>query len=181
VTVREDRPGERRLVGYVVPAGPGVSAAGVLDNLRAQLPPYLVPSALVILDALPVRPNGKVDRSALPAPAAQTDSPADVAADETAADQAPEPAEPTLSQDEIEQVLAQIFADALGGATVGRDQDFFQSGGDSLAATQVIARVFEEFAVELPLPTIFEAPTIAGMTLMVLDAAAGGGGWDWDQ
>lgn len=178
VTVREDRPGERRLVGYVVPARSGVSVAEILGNLRAQLPPYLVPSALVSLDALPVLPNGKLDRSALPAPVAQNDS-AELAPEP--ADLAPEPAEQALTQEEIEQTLGQIFADVLGRATVGRDQDFFQSGGDSLGATQVIARVLEEFAVELPLPTIFEAPTVAGMTLMVLGAAADGTGWDWDE
>jgi amino acid adenylation domain-containing protein len=176
VTVREDQPGERRLVGYVVPTRSGVSVTELLDNLRAQLPPYLVPSELVILDALPVQPNGKLDRSALPAPVDQSDS-AEIGTEEMA----PEPTEQGLSQDEIEQTLSKIFADVLGRAAVGRDQDFFQSGGDSLGATQVIARVFEEFAVELPLPTIFEAPTVAGMTLMVLGAAAGGTGWDWDQ
>ncbi|MCP4659783.1 MAG: amino acid adenylation domain-containing protein, partial [bacterium] len=150
VVVREDTPGDRRLVAYLVVEGETAPAAPELrDALKAALPDYMVPSALVVLEALPLTPNGKVDRAALPAPERSAPESAFVA-----------------PRDPIEELLAEIWAAVLGhGAPdrerVGVDDNFFELGGHSLLATQVASRIREAFAVELPLQRLFEAPTIA--------------------
>ncbi|MBW3570023.1 MAG: amino acid adenylation domain-containing protein, partial [Gemmatimonadetes bacterium] len=141
VVVREDVPGEKRLVAYVV----GQAGAEELRaHLRASLPDYMVPAAFVALDALPLNANGKVDRRALPVP--------DFAAAEEAY-----VAPRTL----VEEVLAAIWAEVLRVDRVGVDDDFFASGGHSLLATRVVSRVRDVFGVELPLRALFEGPTLA--------------------
>jgi amino acid adenylation domain-containing protein len=149
VVVREDRPGDQRLVGYVVPADDTDDAGGLAENVRAHvarsLPEYLVPSAVVILDALPLSPNGKLDRRALPAP------------DRPSTDAYREPSTPQ------EKVVAGLFAEVLGLERVGAEDDFFELGGHSLLATRLISRVRAEFGVDLPVTAVFDAPTVAGV------------------
>ncbi len=158
VVAREDAPGDRRLVGYVVPADGGVSAAGLRAHLGARLPEHMVPSALVLLDALPLTPTGKVDRRALPAP---DGAPAGDAASAA-------PRTPTA------EVLAGAWAELLGVARVGAHDSFFELGGHSLLATQLASRVRRAFGVELPVRAVFEAPTLAGLAERV-DAAVRAG------
>jgi amino acid adenylation domain-containing protein len=146
--VREDVPGVRRLVAYAV-LGDGAAHGGeaIRQALRSHLPDYMVPSAVVTLDALPLTPNGKVDRAALPAPAAEVEGEGFVA-----------PRTPA------EEALAGIWAEVLG-ARVGVHDDFFMLGGHSLLAAQVVARVRDRLRVDLPVRTLFEAPTVAALSL----------------
>jgi amino acid adenylation domain-containing protein len=149
VQVREDVPGERRLVAYVVPAPGAVDdlPERVRARLRAELPAYMLPSAVVALDALPLTPNGKVDRRALPAPAPRRDGGAPQAEPRT----------------EVERALAAVWAEVLRADRVYLGDNFFELGGHSLLATQVVTRVRDALGVELPLAAVFEAPTLAGM------------------
>jgi amino acid adenylation domain-containing protein len=138
--------GEKRLVGYVAaPAAAGVTAAGLRAALGGRLPAYMVPSALVVLDAFPLTPGGKIDRRALPAPP-------DAGAEGYVAPRTP-----------AEEVLAGIFADVLRRERVGAADDFFAEGGHSLLATRVAARVRAAFGVELPLRAVFAEPTVQGL------------------
>jgi amino acid adenylation domain-containing protein len=146
--VREDVPGVRRLVAYAVPGNSAVHGGeAIRQALRSHLPDYMVPSAVVTLDALPLTPNGKVDRAALPAPAAEEAGEGFVA-----------PRTPA------EEALAGIWAEVLG-ARVGVHDDFFMLGGHSLLAAQVVTRVRDRLRVDLPVRTLFEAPTVAALSL----------------
>ncbi|MGW1131925.1 amino acid adenylation domain-containing protein [Streptomyces griseoluteus] len=152
VLVREDVPGDPRLVGYVVPApGTAPDAAALARTVGRALPAYMVPSAFVLLDALPLNANGKLDHRALPAPRAAT-----------AAGRAPRTAH--------EEVLAGLFADVLGVDAVGVDDDFFALGGHSLLATRLTGRVRTALGAELDLRTLFEHPTVASLAA-VLDTS----------
>ncbi|WP_328898078.1 non-ribosomal peptide synthetase [Streptomyces sp. NBC_00236] len=153
VVVREDIPGDRRLVAYVVPA-PGARPEGsaLARRVGRVLPAYMVPSAFVSLDALPLNANGKVDRSALPAPRAVATT-----------GRAPRTAH--------EEVLAGLFADVLGVAAVGIDDNFFSLGGHSLLATRLTGRVRTALGAEVGLGTLFEHPTVASLAA-ALDAGA---------
>ncbi|MFG3191577.1 amino acid adenylation domain-containing protein [Streptomyces omiyaensis] len=144
VVVREDQPGDRRLVGYVVAEdGAGAPPARELQSsVRAWLPDYMVPSAVVLLPAVPRTANGKLDRARLPRPEA-ADAPYRA------------PGTPR------ETALCALFAELLGVARVGLDDDFFALGGHSLLATRLAARVRSDLGVELPLRTLFAAPTVA--------------------
>ncbi|MER7847124.1 amino acid adenylation domain-containing protein [Kitasatospora sp. NPDC096077] len=140
---------ERRLIGYLVAApadAPTPTAAELRALLRAELPEYMVPSVFVTLDALPLSPNGKVDRAALPEPDATAER-------ATAAYVAP--------RDDTERVLAALWAELLEVEQVGAEDDFFALGGHSLLATRLASAVLETFGVELPLRELFEAPTLA--------------------
>jgi amino acid adenylation domain-containing protein len=141
VVVREDTPGDRRLVAYV--AGE-VAADEVREHLRGRLPEHMVPAAFVRLDALPLTANGKLDRKALPAPEF-----------ESAEDRYVAPRTP------VEEVLAGIWAEVLRLERVGVEETFFELGGHSLLATRVVSRIREVFSVELPLRALFEGPTVA--------------------
>ncbi|PZS15296.1 MAG: hypothetical protein DLM60_17665 [Pseudonocardiales bacterium] len=146
VIVREDRDDDKRLVAYVVPTMDTTFQSGSLrDYLRERLPDYMVPSALVMLAALPLTANGKLDRAALPAPELD------------AAGSGRAPRTPR------EQYLAEVFAEVLGLPEVDVDDDFFDLGGHSLLANRLVARVRATFGVELGLRSLFEAPTVAGL------------------
>lgn len=147
VVAREDTPGDKRLVAYLVlQSGATVSDSELRSALAGRLPDYMVPTAFAQLETLPLTPNGKIDRAALPAP----DS---INALHEATGDAP--------QTPTEEILEQILAPLLGLAHVGRDENFFLLGGHSLLGTQVIVRVAETFGVELSLRSLFDAPTIA--------------------
>ncbi|HEX7242948.1 MAG TPA: amino acid adenylation domain-containing protein, partial [Longimicrobiaceae bacterium] len=161
VVVREDAPGDPRLVGYVVPAaGATLPAAELREGLRRRLPEHMVPGAVVVLDALPLTPAGKLDRRALPAPAG--------AGEEGYA----APRTPT------EEVVAGIFAEVLGAERVGAQDNFFELGGHSLLATRVVARVAPALGIELPLRVLFEAQTVAGLAARIDAARLEGEGGD---
>ncbi len=153
VVVREDRPGDRRLVAYIVPNQQVEAIASQLDcYLQAQLPPYMVPGAWVLLESLPLTANGKVDRQNLPAP---DRSRPDLAAPFVA------PRHP------IEEKLAAIWSELLGVDRIGVNDRFFDLGGHSLIATQTIARIRTVFQVELSSELLFNSPTIASLAAAI--------------
>ena len=138
--------GERRLVGYVVPsAGARPDVAGLRAALSAALPDYMVPSALVVLERLPLTQNGKLDRRALPAPEGGSDR----------VYRAP--------RTPSEAVLCSLFAEVVGVERVGLDDNFFELGGHSLLATRLIGRVRASLGVELSIRSLFEAPSVAAL------------------
>ncbi len=147
VIAREDQPGNKRLVAYVVSNQESPTASELRRFLKEKLPDYMVPSAFVMLDALPLTPNGKVDRRALPAP-------------DTGLSQETSFVPPRTT---TEKVIAEIWAEVLGLKLVGIHDNFFELGGHSLLVTQVISRLRSAFEVELPLRCLFEFPTIAGV------------------
>ncbi|MFE4976936.1 amino acid adenylation domain-containing protein, partial [Kitasatospora sp. NPDC056651] len=155
VVAREDRPGDKRLVAYAVP-----SAGAVVDpvELRAfagtELPEFMVPAAIVVLDTLPLTGNGKVDKRALPAP------------DFTAESSGRAPRTPN------EELLCALFADVLALPRVNPEDSFFDIGGDSLSATRLAGRVRAVFNTELTIRELFETPTVARLAI-VLDRAPG--------
>ncbi|MGW4551986.1 amino acid adenylation domain-containing protein, partial [Streptomyces violaceorubidus] len=182
VTVREDTPGDRRLVAYVVPrtgmAGTGMASTGMAGtgmpgavaagtdaagtdakSLRAQLsavlPAHMVPSAFVTLDALPLTANGKVNRAALPAPVLTGTSTG---------------RRPRTPQEEI---LRTLFAEVLGVSEPGIDDSFFDLGGHSLLATRLVNRIRATLGVEIPVRRLFETPTVAQLAETLSDAAGG--------
>ncbi len=159
VVAREDRPGDRRLVAYLAAAGrPVPPAAELRELLRRRLPEYMVPSAFVALEALPLTASGKTDRRALPAPEAR------------------EAEEHTAPRTPSEEVVAGIFAEVLGVARVGAHDNFFELGGHSLLATRVLARLRPALGVEVPLRALFEAQTVAALAARVdAERAAGEG------
>ncbi len=162
VVAREDLPGQKQLVAYVTVEGDGVQGeaevcATLRRALQSRLPDYMVPSAFVLLDELPLSPNGKVDRKALPAP--------DYAA---AATRYVAPSTP------IEIALAPLWGNVLGRdtAAVGASSDFFELGGNSLLAVRLMTRLRSLLGVELPLRELFLAPTLEGFARRVASAGA---------
>ncbi|GEJ57770.1 hypothetical protein AMYX_25110 [Anaeromyxobacter diazotrophicus] len=151
--------GERRLVGYVVPLEGGPPGADALAaHLAARLPAYMVPGAFVVLPELPLTTAGKVNRRALPEPAAS----------EPAGEAHLPPRTP------VEQVLAGLWTEVLGEKRVGRADDFFALGGHSLLAMQVVARVRDAFGVELPVRALFEAPSLGALARRIEEARGAG-------
>ncbi|NOK12218.1 non-ribosomal peptide synthase/polyketide synthase, partial [Corallococcus exercitus] len=147
VLAREDVPGDKRLVAYLVPtAGQQLDTGAVRAFLKERLPEYMVPSAFLVLDALPLNANGKVDRKALPAPQGTALASAYVA---------PE----TVTEEQLQALFTQV----LRVERVGIHDDFFSLGGHSLLATQLVSRVRATFRRELPVRALFEAPTVAGL------------------
>ncbi len=159
VVMRQDRPDDRRLVGYVV-ASAGLDAGWLRREVAAALPDYMVPSAFVILDSLPLTPNGKLDRSALPAP-------------EHRGTGGREPRTAT------EQVLRGLFAELLDADAVGVDDSFFDLGGDSIQSIQLVSRARQEGLAITP-RDVFQHRTVAGLAAVagaatsVADGAASG-------
>ncbi|WP_244168576.1 non-ribosomal peptide synthetase [Mycobacterium malmoense] len=142
VIAREDRPGDKRLVGYVTgTADPAALRAALAD----RLPAYMVPAAVVVLDALPLTVNGKLDTRALPAPA-YTDG-----------DGYRPPATP------VEETLADIYAQVLGMERVGVQESFFDLGGDSLSAMRLVAAIQSALGVHLPVRAVFDAPSVRSL------------------
>ncbi len=163
VVVREDTPGHRQLVAYVV-GGPDGRSSSMGDNARRalsrSLPAYMVPAAVVTLKALPLLPSGKLDPRALPPP--DDARPLDESSFE-----APGPG--------TEQRLAALWSTLLGVTPIGRHDDFFALGGHSLLATRVIAGIRDLFGVDLELRALFAAPTVAGLTALIEGAQGVGG------
>jgi len=153
----------RDLVAYLVPAQSGAAGADDEDPLagrarawlQKRLPGYMVPAHFVELAELPRTPSGKIDRKALPAPGL----------DRAAAGPGYEPPET-----ELEEALAEAWSEVLGVERIGIHDDFFALGGHSLKATQILLRVRDDFGVELPVRRFFEDPTIAGLSVAVVEA-----------
>ena len=153
VLAREDVPGDKRLVAYVVLREQQTATVSDLQShVMKQVPAYMVPSAFVLLEALPMTPNGKVDRRALPA------------LDTVRREQTDDYVAPLTPAEEI---LASIWAQVLHLERVGIHDNFFDLGGHSLLATQAITRLRNTFQIELPFITIFRAPTIAELTVVI--------------
>ena len=157
VVVREDEPGDKRLIGYVVAdatasvdssSGAALDTAGIRRLARERLPVYMIPAAVVTVDALPLTVNGKLDKHALPAP-------------DTAGDRYRAPSTPA------EEILAGIYARVLRLERVGVDDSFFDLGGNSLLAMRVIAAIHESFGADVAVRTLFETPTVAGLAGLV--------------
>ncbi|MFB7380841.1 amino acid adenylation domain-containing protein [Kitasatospora purpeofusca] len=147
VIVREDVPGDKRLVGYAVlaPGADLVTAEELRTRTAADLPVHMVPSAVVLLDRLPLTANGKLDRRALPAP------------DAPAAGAGRPPRNPR------EQQLCELFAEVLGVPAVGVEDDFFALGGHSLLVVRLAGRIRAVLGLEVGIGTLFQAPTVAAL------------------
>ncbi|WP_280455026.1 non-ribosomal peptide synthetase [Nocardia brasiliensis] len=159
VVVAGDAEGGKQLVGYVVaerngrPNGHGLDGAQVRRFAAERLPEFLVPAAVLVLDAVPLTPNGKLDRAALPAPAWVS----------SAGYRGP--------GNETERVLAGLFAEVLGVDRIGVDDSFFELGGHSLSATRLISRIRATLGVEVPIRTVFDAATVAQLATRLDDSA----------
>jgi acyl carrier protein len=156
--LREDVPGHQRLVGYVLPKDGDKPVPQDLRNfLTERLPAMMVPTAFVILDKLPLTPNGKLDLRALPPPSQSFDNKADYVA----------------PRNEVEEKLAGIWAEVLGKDLIGVHDNFFDLGGHSLLVTQVASRIRSAFNVELSVPRLFEATTVAQLSELITNIKPG--------
>ncbi|HBF79201.1 MAG TPA: hypothetical protein DD420_04485 [Streptomyces sp.] len=161
VVAREDGPGQRRLVAYVVPAdsegAARIDGAVLRDHLARRLPDYMVPAQCVAVGALPLNVNGKVDVRALPAPQPM------------AQDMAQEP------RSVREQLLSELFAEVVGVPRAGIHSSFFDLGGHSLLATRLISRIRATLGVDVPVRRLFDSPTVAGLAASLDEAGAADG------
>jgi amino acid adenylation domain-containing protein len=156
VAARENGQGEKRLVAYVVPEqGQAVTLNELRSFLKQKLPDYMVPSTFVFLDVLPLTPNRKVDRKALPEP----DDSRPELIDAYVAPSTP-----------IEKALAEMWMQVLCVEKVGIHDNFFELGGHSLLAMQLISRVRNSFGIELSVRSLFDAPTVAGLEMVVVNS-----------
>ncbi|WP_236664475.1 non-ribosomal peptide synthetase [Streptomyces noursei] len=150
VEVREEQPGDKRIVAYCVPRrSQAIKIPELRDFAATLLPEYMVPSAFVVLDEFPLTPNGKIDRKKLPAPVY---------------DAAPVARGPKNAQEEI---LSGLFADALRVESIGVNDDFFEAGGHSLLAMRLISRIRSALNVWVSMRTLFDTPTVAGLAAAV--------------
>jgi acyl carrier protein len=155
VVDRKDSSGDIRLIAYFVPeVGVEPTSLELLTFLQEKLPSYMLPSAFIAIKEIPLTPNGKVDRRALPAPEQIEVSTAGFIAPRT----------------EMEQLVAEIWCEILGITQVGADSNFFDLGGHSLLATRVMNRIRERCGVELPLRVLFEFPTVVSLAAKLDDA-----------
>ncbi len=157
VLVREDVPGDKRLVAYVV-GSQDLTETGLRSFLQEQLPAYLIPSQILLMDAMPLTPNGKLDRKALP-------SPASVRSELEVAFISP--------RTPAEQVVAGIWAEILRMDHISLNDNFFELGGHSLRGVQVISRLRDAFQVKLPLRSLFERPTVEGLVSEIAQLRGG--------
>ncbi len=157
VSVREDRPGDQRLVAYVVPRQRMPDTEGLRAHLRRSVPDYMVPQHFVEMTALPLTPNGKIDKNRLPAPVASEGASS---------------AGHVVVETESEKLLQKIWQGVLGLSRIGATDDFFQLGGHSLLAAHVVAQVARETGIDLSMRAVFEAPTLRGLATIV-DLARG--------
>ena len=163
VIVREDAPGDKRLVAYVVCGSTAPSTADLRKALKQRLPDYMIPAAFVNLDRLPVTPNAKIDRKALPAP-------------EAGESEVYQPAKFQSPRTSTEIRIAGIFAAVLSTRAVGLDDDFFELGGHSLSAARVIAQINAAFGTNLPIRVLFQAKTVEQVASLVEANQSGVGG-----
>jgi acyl carrier protein len=159
VLMREDTPEDKRIVAYLVLNQEYASPADELRlKLKEKLPSFMIPSTFIFLETMPLTPNGKIDRKALPAP------------DHTRPDITEDFAAPRTP---IEEMMATIWSQILEIEKVGIHDNFFSLGGHSLLATQVANRVRDTFSVELPLRLFFETPTIADFAAYIAQSQMG--------
>jgi len=158
VMAREDVPGDKRLVAYLIPEGEQAPSVSVLrQHVKEKLPDYMVPNAFVMLAKFPLTPNGKMDRRALPAP---------------------EHTRPELEETyvaprtPVEQSLAEIWANVLGVERVGVNDNFFELGGNSLLAVKLFVRIRQWSSIDLPLATLFRSPTIRALAELLKPSSA---------
>ena len=157
VILREDNPGDKKLVAYLVPlANKPLPLTELRNFLREKLPEYSLPSAFVFLEQLPLSPNGKIDRKSLPIPTQNCNVTNKY----------------TPPSNAIEEILAGIWAKILHLQRVGIHDNFFDLGGHSLLATQVISRIREAFAIELPIRCLFESPSVAQLAQTLIEKEA---------
>src|SRR6185436_4711357 len=168
---RDDSPGGKRLVAYVVPRNSDDAGSGLVERLRAHLqqvlPDYMVPSALVVIDRMPMTLNGKLDRNALPPP----DSSAYVSR------------EYVSPQGEVEECVADVWRELLRVDRIGRLDNFFELGGHSLLAMQASARLESRWPIDVPIRSIFDYPSLSDLAAhieelrssLLLDRIAAGG------
>jgi natural product biosynthesis luciferase-like monooxygenase protein len=161
VVLREDRPGDQRLVGYVVPAGPAkVDLEAIREMLRAELPEYMVPAAFMLIESLPLTPNRKIDRKALPVP----ESRAKLATDEAGA----------KPESELDRSVAAVWQEVLGrDAPVGLDDNFFDLGGHSLLVVRMHRRLNEALARPIALTDLYRFPTVRSFTTYLSEGSGG--------
>ncbi len=160
VLAREDNPGNQKLVAYFVSSNPEKTTVAFLrESLKIQLPEYMVPAVFMALEEMPLTPNGKIDRKALPAPEQ---------------DRSQSSVEYVAPRNETETILNTIVQDLLNIKKAGVYDNFFELGGHSLLATQFMSRIREKFDIELPLLTLFEKPTVAELANAVEVAKASG-------
>jgi amino acid adenylation domain-containing protein len=152
VILREDRPGDKRLVAYVIARGNAPSAGELKSHLKARLPEYMIPAAFVFLNEFPLTPNKKVDRKALPPPDANR----------------PELNKTFIApRDAIEQQVTKIWEKVLGVQPIGVADNFFDLGGHSLLAVKLFSQIEKAFDKKLPLATLFRAPTIEEIARLI--------------
>ena len=158
VVAQRYQSGDKRLVAYFVPSSkPAPNTSELRRFLSEKLPDYMIPSAFVMLEAMPLTPNGKVDRKALPIPDSSR----------------PELDTPYVApRTPVEKEVAQMWAEVVGVDQVGIHDNFFDLGGHSLAATRVISRVINTFKVELHIKSLFESPTVADMAVVITENMA---------
>jgi amino acid adenylation domain-containing protein len=160
LVAREDTPGDKRLVAYIILRKEQVCTSSELQGfLKHKLPEYMIPSAFVLLDTLPLTPNGKIDRKALPAPDQSRREKKSYVAPRTA----------------VERRLADIWSEVLKLDQVGTDDNFFELGGHSLLATQVMSRVRDAFQLEITLRMLFEHPKVAELAVQIVQLQAESG------
>jgi len=150
VIVRQDMPGRRQLVAYVVARGEDLASSALRAHLAQTLPRYMLPSAIVLIESLPRNASGKLDRRALPPPAEGQARPA-----------------PVAPRTDTERILADIWAQVLGVTSVGMTDDFFDLGGHSLLAAHVLARAEQAFGQKLPLALILRTGTVEALARVI--------------
>ena len=154
IVVREDMPGDKRLVAYLLPQpGHQPSNATMREYLLSQLPEYMVPANFIWLETFPLTPNKKVDRKALPAPMLVS-----LAGDTV---------NTTIAQNNIEQTLIEMWQKVLQIPQIGTQDNFFHLGGNSLVAVRLIGEIRSVFNVDLPLISLFRSPTILDITKQI--------------